>query len=178
MLNRGDHMNRQRGIAEGWLMGALAIVALLAVSNAVTWHVATRYNESGWQAREAKTNEDAANAILAASTRVRDNEHATAAQLAAVDTYYQGKLNDQDKKHADALRIARAGGMFVNAKCPAPSGNPAGTATAAAGIGNGSTRARLSDEDAEFFISEASRADAIVEQLTACQSVVLRDRKR
>ena len=51
---------------------------------------------------------------------------------------------------------------FVPQACPA-SGDNAGT------------EAGLSGEDVQFFIREATRADAIVQQLTACQGLIKND---
>lgn len=163
---------------QGWLLGALAIVVLLAVTNAATWHVSAVYTESGWQAREAKINADAAKLIEAAGTRVRDAERTAAVNLAAVDAYYQTKLQGKDDALIFARRVAATRGMFVNATCPAPGGNATGAIAAGPGVDNGTARVRLSNEDADFLITEAARADKVTDQLTACQAVVRTDRER
>lgn len=169
-------MKNQRGITQGWLLGIIAVIGLMAITSGVTWRVASRYTESGWQAREATINAAAAAKIKAATDRVLDIQRAAGIQLAAVDSHYQDKLQEKDNALANARRDARTRGMFVNATCP-PSGRDAGSGiTAGSGVSDGPARVRLSDEDAEFLISEASRADKVVEQLVAAQEVIRQDR--
>ena len=133
--------------------------------------------EAVWQAREAKINADTANKIAAADKRVADAEHAHAVQISAVDTTYQQSLKDKDAKLQIALNSIKSGGLFVRAACPATGGDKLSGSAPSASLGDGSATARLSDETAQYLVSEASRADAIVAQLTACQQIVTDDRK-
>lgn len=151
----------------------LAILALVAIGS---WHISAKYHETAWQEREAAINAEAATKIAAADKRVRDAERAMAVNLVAVDTVYQTKLQEKDHALDVARTAAHVGGLWVNAACPPVAGNAAATAPAAAGLGDGQTRVRLSEQAADFLIGEASRADRIVEQLTACQQVITADR--
>lgn len=171
-------MKTQHGIAEGWLLGIIAMVVIIGVTNAVTWHISAKYTESGWQKREAQINAEAATKIAAADARVRDAERAMATNLAGVDAHYQGQLKEKDNALNIALNAVRDRGMWTHSACTPVAGNPAGAAAAGASVGDGSARCRLSDADAGFLLSEASRADRIVEQLSACQAVVRADRVR
>jgi prophage endopeptidase len=170
-------MKRQLGIAQGWLIGIIALVVILAVTNAITWHVSAGYTESGWQKREAKINADAAVKIKAADDRVRDVEQAHAVQINAVDTDYQRKLKGKDDALQIALNTVAAGGkLYAHAACPAPAGNPDTKVASGAGLSNGGARAELSAADSNFLLRLGSEADSIVLQLTACQAVVRADR--
>jgi hypothetical protein len=171
-------MIRQRGIAENWMIGAIALGVMLLVTNALTWHVSAVYTESGWQAREAKINADAAVKIEAANARVRGIELRMAENLASIDARYQTKLKEKDNALTAARAAARHYGLFVTATCPPADRGAAGSTPAGPGIGDGAARVRLSDEAADFLVGEAARADAVVEQLTACQAVVRADREK
>ena len=131
-----------------------------------------------WETREAAINADAAIKIAAADAKVAAAEHALSVNLNAVDTIYQGKLKEKDNALAVARTDAHAHGLFVDAICPASTGNTAGSITAAAGLGYGATHARLPDALADAVLAIGADADKVVEQLTACQAVVIADRKR
>lgn len=92
-------------------------------------------------------------------------------KFAALNEAHQKQLKERDNEKAAALRDARARGMFVNARCQGDPGSPAAPAATASGS-DGSTRVRLSDPDAEFLVAFASDADAVADQLRACQSVI------
>jgi len=80
-------------------------------------------------------------------------------------------LSERDRTIADLRSGARS--LQRRFKCPAHSlpGTPAST-----GDGNEAGEGGLSDTDAEFLVSEAARADSVVNQLTACQAVIKADR--
>ncbi len=136
--------------------------------------------EAVWQTREAKINSDTATNIAAANKRVSDNEHAHAQQIAAVDTSYQTKLQEKSRALQTALANLHkpAGGLFSHSPaCPAPAGHAPSSVAAAPGERDGASgRQLLGSDDTVFLLTETSRADQIVEQLTACRGVVLEDR--
>jgi len=134
--------------------------------------------EAVWQTREAKINADAANKIAEADRRVADAEHASADRQAAIDSTYQSKLKEKDHALTVALNTVKSTGLFVHTAPSAPAtGNGMPETATSPGSGNAAPTARLSDEDAGFLLAEASRADGIVAQLTACQAIVEADRK-
>lgn len=136
--------------------------------------------EAAWQQRESKINAESANNIAAANDRVREVERATAMNIAAVDTTYQGKLREKSNALDIALNAVRSGAVRLSghgAACPAPAGNPAGPIAAGAGIGDGGARSQFSQQDSEFLLRIGSEADAIVAQLQACQQVIRADRR-
>ena len=161
-----------------WVIIA-AIIGLLAAS--IVGYLKGSHDgkvqiEALWQTREAAINAQAANKISEAAARVAAIEHAHADEINAVDTKYQTKLREKENALALALNAAKYSGLYAHTTCPAVSGNPTGGPVAPSGIGDGSPRVKLPDEDARFLLSEADRADKIVEQLTACQAVIRSDR--
>lgn len=170
-------MKQQHGIAQGWLIGIIALVVILVATNAITWHVSAQYTESGWQKREAKINSDAAVKIKAASDKVRETEQAHATQINAVDTTYQSKLREKDYALTAALNTVRSNGLFAHAACTPIAGNPDTKIAAGASVGDGGAgRQLLSEADSVFLVTEAGRADKVTEQLRACQAVIRADR--
>lgn len=133
--------------------------------------------EAKWQAREAKINAATAEKISLADARVRAAERKSADAVAAVSQTYQEKLQEKDREKDRAIAGARANGLFIATKRPATCGNTVPAVGAAPGGRDGETVAELSDPLAEYFISEAVRADKIVEQLAACQAIVMADRQ-
>lgn len=169
------------GFTNPWmLLGALA--ATVALTFGVYFYgvsVGVDKTEAAWQAREAKINAASATAIQAAEAKARAAERKSAETVASVSAGYQAKLKEKDREKDRAiagLRVAN-GGLFLDTKLPPSCGSPVPEAGPAPGGRDGSTRAELSDKAAEFLIGEANRADKIVEQLTACQAIVKKDRE-
>lgn len=161
------------------ILGALA-AAVAAVLGAYFYgaNVGADKVNVKWQARELQINAASAVAIQAAETKARTAERKSATDLAGVSTAYQQKLRDVGNEKDRIIAGLRAnGGLFVDTVRPAPCGSTLSeTGTAPAGRDGGS-RAELSDAASAFFISEASRADGVAEQLSACQAIIRKDRE-
>jgi prophage endopeptidase len=119
--------------------------------------------------------------LALAQAQARADSHAAFVQtqsqlaIAQIDQTYQEKLNEKDASHARDLAAVRSGALRLrdtHAHCPAQvqPASGAGRSDAAAGV-------ELSVEATEFLLSEARRADGVVDQLTACQAVIQADRK-
>lgn len=164
-----------------WIAGGIAIASFAAGGTAAWvvqgWRIEA--NEGKWQARESRINAETANKIKEASDRVRDLEQDIAQLIANESAGYQRKLKEKDDALTIALDSIATVGLFSHAPaCPPARGNAADSSSSGSGGHNGPARAKLPDEDARFLLGEASRADKIVEQLTACQGVLRADRKR
>lgn len=114
------------------------------------------------------------------NARYRDIELKWADRLSTVSTKYEQEVAKNAKTKAD-LDAARKRGAVV-LRDPGRTGGEAcggGTPETAPGTGqrDGPPGARLSESLADFLVAEASRADAIVLQLTACQDVLDNERK-
>ena len=85
------------------------------------------------------------------------------------------KRNAETKANADrTIADIRAGNLRLRNRftCPSSAAEVTGSATGSDGAG----QAGLLGSDAEFLISEAERADKVVNQLTACQNILKAER--
>ncbi len=165
-----------------WIGGGL-FAAGLVVGGGSAWTVQgwrIKAQETEWQTREAKINAETAIKIREANDRVRGIEQDIAQLLANESAEYQAKLKEKDHALQVALDSVAAVGLFSHGPaCPPVGGDAAsGVATSAAGRNGAEGRQLLGKDDSIFLITEASRADKVTEQLTACQGVVRADRAR
>jgi len=114
--------------------------------------------------------------IEATNAKVREIERESASRSADTSAEYQRKLKEKEHEKDRAVAAVRAGmrSMFVNVT-PGSCTNDVPGPSPALGGRDGSGRAELSGAAAEFLIGEASRADKLAEQLTACQARVAQD---
>lgn len=125
-----------------------------------------------WQGKEIKATQEVISERDKALADKETAEHAhQAAMLAASRTYQEGLRNERAKKdraiadnRAGTLRLRDPGAKYALGPNPVPGDGPAARRCDAAG------GADLSSEAAEFLIGEASRADEVARQLTACQN--------
>ena len=155
-----------------WVIKAILMAALFVAG----WWLGDTLKQGQWDAVRAAQAEVAAQQVKEARDRADAAEVALAQSLNEVSTQYQKKLKEKDREKADAVARAKSNGLWVNATCE-DSGDKVSDATAPAGGRNGETRARLSERTGEDLISLATRANKVVEQLTACQKA-LTDQER
>lgn len=114
------------------------------------------------------------------SNEVRAIESAHASKLASFSQAYQEQLQNVRLEKDKFISSVRAGTIKLHIPKTA---RPFGNNTAGAQINASASRCDASAESelprdvAEFLYGEASRADAIVNQLQACQAIVLEDRR-
>lgn len=114
---------------------------------------------------------------LRLSNEVRAKESAHASKLASVSKTYQEELQNVRFEKDKFMASVRAGTIKLHIPKSASSYTTLGQVNVTASRCDASTESELPRDVTEFLYSEASRADEIVKQLTACQSVVLEDRK-
>ncbi|HYN54412.1 MAG TPA: lysis system i-spanin subunit Rz [Methylotenera sp.] len=160
-------------IAGGWLLSLFSVGYWM--------HGVGRDGERvAWQQRENKELVDANTLIISLQTAARNDEHANALALNKISTSYQKELQNADIEKDKFIADVRAGRIVLRqpiTRSEKSSGGITAEALAAASGHNGETDAELSRETSEFLYSEATRANKVVEQLTACQAVVIEDRK-
>lgn len=164
------------GLLNPWVILGILVASITALGGTYFYGVGVGKDkvEVVWQAREAKTNAATAVAVQAAGAKTLAAERASAEAVASVSAGYQAKLKEKDREKATALAIA--GGLRIGTARPAARGN-AVSPTDSGPVGrDGEASAELSRDSAEFLIGEASRADKVVEQLTACQAIIKSDR--
>jgi hypothetical protein len=126
----------------------------------------------------AAANKSAADAQQAA----RDIEAKRVADMSAIDTQYQTELNNAKADADNTIAGLRAGTLSVRSRltCPRPGLSGTGTSTtpgASASSAADASAYGLQDEDVEFLLREADRADAVTLQLRALQDVVRQERE-
>jgi hypothetical protein len=157
----------------------LLIIAAVAIG-LYGWgrHDGAAITSAAWERREAGINAKTAERIQGLNALNRQLEQLHAQDLARISAAYQDQLrkHDNEKDRALAALRARTLQLSIPARCPA-GGSGSSEAPAGAGGRDAAARAELSPEAAGFLIGEATRADKIVDQLTACQAIVNRDRR-
>ena len=136
--------------------------AAVVVMVVVWWYGTIRY-EDGLEAAEEQYKIEEANAALIAEHEKRILEAEYVKRAAT--------LIEEKRKSEAALRSTiadwqsgklRLKTRFIQDSCPSSGGD-------------GEAERGLLDEDVQFLIREATRADAIVRQLTACQGLIKDD---
>jgi hypothetical protein len=117
------------------------------------------------------------NDLAAAEAIYRQKSDATARAVAAADQQTQQQLKESQNALADARARVRSNGMFLDAYCPQVSLGGLPTATSAPSFGDGASKVRLSDADAQFLLDFAGRCDAVADQLRGAQAVIKADRQ-
>ena len=165
-----------------WVILALVVAFVTQGLGAYFYCVDTGETEQDakWQERENVELKTANAKILELTTKARADEAKAAIAQAAISEDYEGKLkNVQDDKDKFVSDV-RAGRIVLRIPQPAAAkragGGASSQAAASPGQCDGEARGELPREVTEFLYGEAGRADSIVEQLTACQALVKRDR--
>lgn len=162
-----------------------AYIALGALVACLLAYVQGRSDErkivvSEYATRDLTDARESQAAYAAINERYRAKEQDQAKRLAGVSKTYQKELANAETAKIVALDAVRTGALqlrLTDSRCEA-GGSPAGQAAAGAGGRDGAAGGQfLGPTDSAFLIAEASRADAVTQQLTACQAVVTEDRR-
>lgn len=160
-------------------IAAAAAIALLTVAynvhvdglidDAVT--AAVTENNGKWQDSEQK-------AIAKARTEAKAKEDAHAADLKTIGTQHAKELANAKLKHDKDVADAVSGALSLRIPAPAcaGSGDLSGSPAAPA-AGDAAATVELPRSLTSDLFSFANDADAVADQLTACQQVILSDRK-
>lgn len=117
---------------------------------------------------------------LRLSNEVRAKESAHASKLASVSQTYQEQLQNVRLEKDKFISSVRAGTVKLHipkSTRPVSSYPTLGQVNATASRCDASAESELPRDVTEFLYSEASRADEVVNQLSACQAIVLEDRR-
>lgn len=169
----------------GYILAGVALIAALGI-------VAYKLDNNGYkrglsecQAAFAKRDNEALSKALSdlstATKKVRDLEIRSQEDQGKVAKTLQSEIkkvtNEKDKTIAalndGSLRLR----VELASRPSEGSGSSSGSVSSSGQLNNGPTTAELSGKTSEFLVSEASRADSIVKQLTAAQAALLADRE-
>jgi len=164
-----------------YFIGLLSALWLTSLAGLWIW----RGNEveqvvtSQWQARELKQAQDDAKTLAATESAYRAEETQHAADLASISANYQARLQDEQVKNDHVIADLRAGIVSLRYNAPAASASDCdhlSETPAGSGIGHETAIRRIPPKIAADLYGLAADADAIADQLRACQAIVTSDR--
>lgn len=161
-------------------MAPWILAALLAVVAAYGgYRHGVQYQASIDTAATVAATNAAAKAIAEANDRVRAAEKKTQDMVEATAAAYEIKLKEQEHETASAVAKLRNGQrvLYAYAKCPANDSGASGQTAPATSVSDGTARVELSPAFAGDLWQLAADADRNTDQLTACQQVLLDERK-
>ena len=155
------------------IIGALVLVIC---SYFYGHHTGVQVTKADWEAEKATAAVEAANTLAKANEEVRALENLLANRQNRVEKVYVDKIREVQVERNSLSATARDGGLFIDAAC-SDNSNAVSSATAGLSGNNGTAKARLSSATADALIAIAADADEIVNQLTACQTILEEERK-
>jgi prophage endopeptidase len=157
------------------LAGAVALVG--AVLFGAYRHGVTTTSDR-YDAVIAKADAQHATETLALQLKVAATERAKQVSMAELDTHYQEVIQNEKQSADSIIADLRSGTIGLRKRLAAVSVSSSGVPCTAAGAGCGDDEATvgLQVADAQLLVRLAAEADAIVDQLNACQAVVKADR--
>ncbi len=158
-------------IAAAALIAALTIAYNLHVNGLIHKAVdrAVLERDDQWRSKEQE-------AIEKAKAEAKATEEAHAKALGVIQTKYQKEIADAKSQRDRDVANARSGSLSlrVPARCPSAA-DVSGAASPAPG-GDGSATVELPRETTASLFSIANDANAVADQLRACQAVIQSDR--
>ena len=164
-----------------WLAGAaLWAGSLVAVG---WWQYAAGSDDvaADWQAQENEELRAATARIEQLQAEATAKERAHGEALSAIDVRYQNELKNANDSHQRLVAELRAGSLRLRdqyATTGANCGGASGGTAATAGERDGEAGTDLSGPATGFLLDLTKEADDAVRQLSACQEVVIEDRKK
>lgn len=162
-----------------WTILGIVAAWLLSLSAVGYWqnqagHTAERVK---WQARETTELVTANREIERLNNDARAEERRHAESISNIATGYERKIENEKHKTDVLIADLLAGSLVLHDPGRQGAGaSETGPTLPAAGERDGEAGTGLSAEASRFLLEQAGRCDAIVEQLTACQAVVISDR--
>lgn len=171
------------------LIGVLAFGAATGGAYLYGDHVGATGERVKWQAKESAELSAANAKIIDLTEKARAQESLHAVELASISAKYQEDLQHEKADKDRTIAGIRAGTIRLRDPDAIGShtcGGDASAVTAAAQRHNGETGTELQAKDSgvlsvaasEFIVGIGEEADEIVRQLTACQAVIMQDRKQ
>ena len=163
-----------------YLIAGVAFMVALAGAGIKGYNMGEDHVRAEYAKRDLQQANEAAAATKAVEEKYRAQEQAHSQALAQVSTDYERKLTDANATKNLALDSIKHGALKLRLTDPvtAPCGSPdSKAATSTSGPDGSGTGQFLGETDATFLVTEASRADAIVLRLGACQAALTADRK-
>lgn len=130
-----------------------------------------QWSSNAWALRYTERENELLRGKAHADERARDLDRENAAALADIDTAYQRGLNDANAQTERTIADLRAGALRLRRELAASACRVSGAADSA-GRGDGGAKPELWREAQEDLVRLAADADAVVDQLSACQGLL------
>lgn len=160
-----------------YLVAAIVGLVALGAAGFQGYRIGADHVRAQYAARDLAAVTEAAALTQATQEKYRAQEQAHSKAVAQIATDYQGRLTDAQAKTAIALNAIRSGSVRLRDPGAQACSDTAPGAAAAPSRSDSASDGELSGTTAEFLVSLAAEADSVVLQLSACQSVVISDRK-
>ncbi|GLT20774.1 hypothetical protein GCM10007933_02260 [Zoogloea oryzae] len=160
-----------------WAWRALVWGVLLIAAGVVGWLDGTTRAGSEALRRDQVAAEVVGRRVgeLQEQARAAERKHAEA--LAEVSRDYQEKISERDRQRTADRAALLSGALRLRDPGPAPAGRSVAASAGAGSCGcDGPPSRELSGAAAGFLLDLAADADAVADQLAACQRVVTEDR--
>lgn len=135
---------------------------------------------SAWVTRENEQLIEANHRIASLNLTYRESERKHAESIARISSGLEQEKQRETQKRDRAIADLRSDNLRLRDPGTVnlcSDGNPTAPSLTAPGKRDGGSGAKLSTATSEFLVGLASDADEIVNQLTACQAVILSDRE-
>lgn len=165
-----------------WLIIGVGIAWLASLVSVGQWqnsigHVQER---TKWQAKENAELKEKAATIERLTKQVREMEDSHTAAMVKIGNNFTEELRNAEEYRRRDVARARAGnsGLRIAAPvCPNGGGGPEGPPLPASPGGDGARTIELPSEVAGRLFELAHDANAIATRLTACQKIIIEDRR-
>lgn len=165
-----------------WVILGIVFVWLASLVAVGHWQhdAGATAEKAAWQQRENEELRAANAAITELQDQARATERHHAEQMSALGQTHQKEIQHVEARRKADAAAARAGTVVLRdpgaaareATCPCGSAAPGATT----GQRDGGQTGQLSAAAAEFLLDLANDADAVADQLSACQAVIQADR--
>lgn len=177
-------IRKSKGFVWTALLPYVGLFAALALG---LWYAVSTVYEKGekaerlkWEATQAKLAEDSTKAVLELKAENHALEKSRYEYAANLTASLNNRIKQNENDGNRVIDTVRTGDikLRVSTKSAAVCDSGASGIGASLSRDNGASGAELSDEAAQFFITEAIRANRVVLQLTACQAQLSKDRDK
>lgn len=164
-----------------WIILALTLAWFSSLAAVGHWqHGAGEVAERViWQGKQTKELVATNSEITRLQKSVTDNKKISDASAFEISKHYQVELENVSTEKAKFIAGVRNGSIVLRQPRSVPSAPTEGAARESGTSSSGcdeTSGSELQEETSEFLYTEASRADEIVEQLQACQDLLVSDR--
>lgn len=164
-----------------WLLLAIAILWGLSIAASATKWASLKVAEvrAEYLVRDNKALTEANAKITSLQNAARETEARRVAEMSTLATNYAKGFRDAEAQRLRDVAAARDGSLVL--RIPASACSPGGSETSpprpASGGSDGAATVELPRAIAADLLDLANDADQVADQLRACQSIVLSDRK-